>query len=102
MGIPKMFNRSKKIHEQITPKNWCKGEEWYTGDWDEDNPKQKIVQACLVGWIKGVYPYKKACKVREVVYDAINENNSYGIEDWNDAGKRKFSDVKKLVKKLDI
>lgn len=75
-----------KIHEQITEKTWCQGKTKF------DN------HMCLFGWIQFIY-CDKYYEIYQKVIDLVHEDT---VPKWNDASKRKFSEVLELCKKLDI
>jgi len=86
-----------------TKKQWCQG----AFAMDKDGfgvslKSRKRVRFCVWGAIKHCY-VRNPSKYEEV-FERFNKKlgNGRSIVDWNDNPKRKFSEVKALLKKLDI
>ncbi len=94
MKIKTLFSSSKK---------------WMQGDFAENkygkhvnSNSKSAVRWCLLGAIAKCYPNPdEANEIEDIVALAIPRDYC-GVSSWNDSGNRKFSDIKKLVTKLDI
>lgn len=83
-----IVDKTKKIHEQITPESWCQGDMFL---YDADG---NLVACCLLGWLSwtstNLMPFKKLCL-------ALGFNK---ISQFNDNST--FETVLAVLKKADV
>lgn len=60
------------------------------------------VKFCILGGIKVCYPLEQQEKIAAKIRDYIDPNGHTSIVEWQDVPKRRFKEVKKLLKDLDI
>lgn len=92
-----------KIKNLLTKKNWIKFDLAQNKDGGSvDADSSEACKFCLSGAIERVYSDEKDySRVYIQVMNYIGMDY-FNISDWNDQKERKFSDVKKLVDKLNI
>lgn len=92
-----------KIRQLLkTRKQWTRGEESRDKYGHPVDPHdRRAVRWCLFGAMLKCYPGKKKYAVRDKLRDHYFEG-FVNFVSWNDGNERKFSEVKELVKKLNI
>jgi hypothetical protein len=85
-----IIDKSKKIHEQITPDTWCQ-------NLYESRIGNCTVGMCAVGWIGAIYSPAMYNEISDKLEEQVGQ-----LTLWNDKADRKFSEVVELFRSLDI
>lgn len=91
-----IIDKTKKIHEQITPESWCSN-----GGTGRNKDTEEICSYCIWLWVYFYDPTNSSTRI-DPILELLNFKTNQQLFAWNDHTKRTFKDVYDVLKVLDL
>lgn len=91
-----IIDKTKKIHEQITPESWC-----HSGGAGKNKDTGEFCSCCIWLWAYDYDPTNSSTRI-DPILKLLNFETNQQLFAWNDHPQRTFKDVYNVLKVLDL